>query len=150
MKLELSILPTLLTLLAPLILAQQALLPSTLPACAGSCAILQNAQTSCQSNPAAETSCFCQSALLSPLYANSGAQLCPTCTPADIQAIESWYQGFCKNPTAPNANAPNNPTPTASIAASQPATSKATSTPSGATVTGANQQSTTNVNQGPW
>ena len=141
------VLPALLTLLVPLIHAQQALIPNNLPACAAQCTILQNAQTSCLSNPSAETSCFCQSTLLGPLYANLGAQLCPSCSSADIQTIQTWYQGLCKNPAAANANTP---TTTTSTLTSQSATSKATSTPSGAAATGASQQSTTNSTQGPW
>lgn len=141
------VLPALLTFFTPLISAQQALIPNNLPACAAQCTILQNAQTSCQSNPSAATTCFCQSSLLGPLYANLGAQLCPSCSSTDIQTIQTWYQGFCKNPTAANENTP---TTTTSTSTSQSATSKATSTPSGAAATGASQQSTTNSIQGPW
>lgn len=48
------------------------------------------------SNDATYQSCFCQSALLTPLDQGPGAQLCTQCSPQDMQAIQTWYQSFCR------------------------------------------------------
>ena len=140
-------LPTLFAL-APLTLAQQALIPSTLPACAAQCQTLQNAQTSCQTNPTTQQSCFCQSALLTSLYSTNPAGLAEcTCTSADLQTIGTWYQGFCKNGAAPAAG--NQPT-TTSPAAKNPSVTGHTTTPSAASATAPSQSGSSNGTQGPW
>ena len=142
------LLPTLLAL-APLALAQQALIPNTLPACAAQCTTLQNAQGSCQTNPTTETSCFCQSSLLTPLKSNPPAQLqdCTACSSGDLLTIGNWYQQFCAS--GGSAGGATQPTTTSSAAKAPSATSHTTSASAAAT-TAANQSDSSSGPQGPW
>ena len=91
----------------PASFAQQpvTLIASSLPACAQSCAILLQAQQACVpqpngaaavSNQATYTSCFCQSAYLTPLNGPSAQSVCPACQSNDQTTLQSWFQGFCK------------------------------------------------------
>lgn len=141
-------LPTLFAL-APLALAQQVLIPSTLPACAAQCTTLQNALSSCQTNPTTEFSCFCESSLLIPLNSNPPAQLqaCTACSSGDLLTIGSWYQNYCKSGGSA-AGAPQ-PSTTSSAAKAPSATSKTTSAASAA-ATGADQPDSSSGPQGPW
>lgn len=85
-------------LLAPAVLlplAQAQILSNSLPSCASTCTLLQQAQSSCETNPASAQSCFCQSALLTSIN-TSGTNICsPGCDAADWATIESWYKTFC-------------------------------------------------------
>ena len=142
------LLPTLFAL-APLALAQQVLIPSTLPACAAQCTTLQNAQSSCQSNPTTETSCFCQSSLLTPLLSNPPTQLqaCTACSSGDLLTIGSWYQNFCKN----GGSGAGTPQPsTTSPAAKAPSATSHTTSATAAAATGANQPDSSSGPPGPW
>ncbi len=135
--------------LAPLTLAQQALIPSTLPACAAQCTTLQNAQSSCQTNPTTESSCFCQSSLLTPLKSNPPAQLqaCTACSSADLLTIATWYQGFCKNGGSPaGATQPT----TTSPAANAPSATSHTTSASAAATAATNLPDSSSGPQGPW
>jgi len=94
--------PALAALLLPSAFAQ-VLIPTSgsLPACAAHCALLQSAQTGCvppaapQSSQTIYQSCFCQSALLTPLK-SGGTNICPAqCDSTDYAAIVSWYNGLC-------------------------------------------------------
>lgn len=93
----------------------EAIIPSTLPACAQSCPNLLDGQTACTVplNPAPGGTygiqCLCGFAPLSTLRADAPVQLCATCSPADNAAIQSWYQGACASPagSAPGANGQN-------------------------------------------
>ena len=144
------LLPTLFAL-APLALAQQTLIPSTLPACAAQCTTLQNAQSSCQTNPTTETSCFCQSSLLTPLLSNPPTQLqaCTACSSGDLLTIGSWYQNFCKNGgSGAGAGAPQ--PSTTSPAAKAPSATSHTTSATGVAATGAIQPDSSSGPEGPW
>ena len=149
----------------PLSTVSQTFIPSSLPTCAATCAQLQNAQTGCTpaggapvSNQQTYQSCFCQSALLTAYLQSPGVQLCTQCAPADNQAIQNWYQGFCKG----GGNAPQSTGTAASQPASTNAPIKATSSisqvqnnpaeTSGATVVGNSQGVTDSdaTQNGPW
>ena len=78
------------------------LLPNTLPACATSCQVLQQAATGCIPPAAPVTSqetyqsCFCQSALLTSLQQTPTANICaPQCSDADFATIDQWYKSVC-------------------------------------------------------
>ena len=82
------------------------LIPTTLPACAQSCDVLQKAATGCIPPAAPVTnqntyqSCFCQSALLSSLQTSSG-NLCPSqCSDTDYTTIDTWYKSVCPSNNA--------------------------------------------------
>ncbi|KAI4117765.1 MAG: hypothetical protein LQ345_002073 [Seirophora villosa] len=138
--------PLLLTTLAALfvsrILSQatnQAILPSTLPACAQSCPNLVQGQTACIAppNPAPGgtygVQCLCGFAPLASLNAAAPVQLCATCSASENAAIQSWYQGACASPagSAPNANGQNGQngqTTTAVIPSSTSLTTPSTTT----------------------
>lgn len=142
------LLPTLFAL-APLALAQQVLIPSTLPACAAQCTTLQNAQSSCQTNPSTEFICFCHSSLLIPLLSNPPAQLaaCTACPSGDLLTIGSWYQNFCKN----GGSAAGAPQPsTTSSSANVPSATSHTTSATPAAATGANQPDSSSGPPGPW
>jgi len=86
------------------------LLPTTLPACAAQCTVLQQAATGCVPPAAPVTSqdiyqsCFCQSALLTSLIQDPTANICgPQCDAADFASIDSWYQSVCPVAGAPAA-----------------------------------------------
>ena len=83
-----------------------------LPQCAQSCTQLIQAQTACISTPSTEHSCFCQSAYLTQqtnLYQSAEQTCTDTCPQAsDRQQIQSWFKGYCANPTQNNSPAPQN------------------------------------------
>jgi hypothetical protein len=125
-----------LLLLSP---ARSQLLGNNLPACAKSCAILEQAQGSCESNPSAAQSCFCQSALLTPIK-NSNSNLCaPACSDADWGTIASWYKSTCANGGA-------NPSPTQAGGAEQSPTSAAAAA-AATTAPAANSNQGSGINQ---
>ena len=154
---------SLLSFLAPIMSAQQVtLLASNLPSCAAQCDVLTNAQGSCTPPLAPVTSdqiyesCFCQSALLTPLYSSAAVQgVCPKCSPTDMSTIQKWYQGVCPNSgkSAPNfGNLATGPTTSTSATTPGPTTSTATSAPH-ASSTATSQQysnSSTDPTPGPW
>ena len=126
-----------LLILVPLTATQQSpavtLLPASLPACASSCPILQQAQSACvppaapATGPASYQSCFCQSGYLAATRAATRAagtanpaaipNVCdPQCAASDFQAIAQWYAGYCQQPL---------PTTTAQVAAVAPTTAAA-------------------------
>ena len=157
------LIPSLVSLLAPIISAQTVnLLASNLPACATGCSVLDQAQGSCTPPLAPVTSddiyesCFCQSALLTSLYASAAVQgVCPSCSAADMLTIQKWYQGVCPNAGkgAPNfGNLATGPTTSSTATTPGPTTSTATSAPQASAST-ANQQdsnSSTDPTPGPW
>jgi len=73
---------------------------SSFPACAVSCAVLQQAQTNCQ--PQATTqlnfeNCFCQEPTLAALYSTPDAICAAECpTASDRTLLQSWYSSFCQ------------------------------------------------------
>ncbi|RFU31247.1 hypothetical protein B7463_g5106, partial [Scytalidium lignicola] len=75
---------------------------STLPGCAALCGPLFDVQGACSPpQMAVSDSCFCNSATLKP-FLNSGtagvSQVCGAASCQDapsLQAIQSWYEGFC-------------------------------------------------------
>ena len=87
----------------PFVQGQQTgqIIPTTLPACAQTCPILQQALQSCQANPQAAASCFCQSGLLQPIR-TAGTNICNTvCQAADWTTISNWFKQYCANPANP-------------------------------------------------
>lgn len=80
--------------------SSQNFISPTLPACAQQCPTLQQAQTICVPPAAPVTnqgiyqSCFCNSDLLKQLPVTPSAT-CPTCPPADLVTLQSWFAGFC-------------------------------------------------------
>ena len=157
------LIPSLLSLLTPIISAQTVnLLASNLPSCATQCTVLTNAQGSCTPPLAPVTSneiyesCFCQSALLTPLYSSAAVQaVCPSCSASDMMTIQKWYQGVCPDSGrgTPNfGNLATGPTTSSTTAAPGPTTSTASTAPH-ASSTATNQQysnSSTNPTPGPW
>lgn len=102
----------------------QVLISNLLPACGQQCAILLQAQAACLPPAAPVTdqkiysSCFCQSAFLTPLITGGSAEICPACSTAEIGTIENWYQASC---AAPNQGPPNQVPPDQEPPAEQPA-----------------------------
>ena len=109
---KLSLIPTIATLFLThyraFSAAQQAtILPTTLPACATSCTLLQQAQTGCVppaapvSSQATYQSCFCQSGYLTPLAQSSNDNICsPECSAQDMSTIQTWFKGLCGDAAA--------------------------------------------------
>jgi hypothetical protein len=124
-----------LLLLSP---ARSQLISSSLPACAKSCAILEQAQGSCESNPSAAQSCFCQSALLTPIKSSNDNLCAPACSDTDWGTIASWYKSTC-------ANGGTNPTPTTQAGGANSPTAAAAATT--APAANSNQGSGINQNQ---
>lgn len=105
--------PTILLLLStwalsPALAQDVRLLPtaasSTFPACALSCATLQQAQSGCVppaapvSNQATYVSCFCQSALLTSLHTTPDSVCDSSCTSeSDRQLLMTWYNNYCSS-----------------------------------------------------
>lgn len=126
--------------------SSQSFISTTLPACAQQCATLQNAQTGCVppaapiTNQGIYLSCFCESALLKPLSA-APSTVCPTCSAADLQTLQSWFSGFCapaggtggQQPTT-LATSPISSTPTASVPTVAPTGSTSRIGAGGATI----------------
>lgn len=94
-------LTTLLSLTTPSFAQQSAdgpLVPftSVLPACASLCGPLFDVQGGCS-----DSSCFCADARLSPFDQSGTAGVSQVCGPqsctsdTDLQAIKTWYSGFC-------------------------------------------------------
>ena len=164
-----TLLPTILVL-HPISTLSQTLIPGNLPTCTASCAQLQNAQTSCTpaggapvSNDQTYQSCFCQSALLTTLKQQPGAQLCTQCSPQDMQTIQTWYQGFCKAGASAlqsggASSASSQPASTGAVAPATSSRSQVQNNPTqtaGATSEGTvgNSQGVTNADateNGPW
>ena len=105
------------------------LIPTTLPACAQTCAVLQAAATGCVPPAAPVTdqntyqSCFCQSALLSSLQTSS-SNLCPSqCSDADYATIDTWYKSVCpsNNAAAPPVVTVTTTLMTSAVSATSPA-----------------------------
>lgn len=91
---------------------------STFPQCGLTCAVLTNAQTSCESGAAASwSSCFCQSSLLTGL--KSSGSICASCSTDDQATLSTWYNNYCSS---------GGTTTTTTSATSASATSTATST----------------------
>ena len=131
------LLPLLLTILNSLTTAQQ-LIPQDLPSCAQQCTVLEQGQTGCTPAGGAPVtsqgtyqSCFCQSALLTQLYAESPVQLCSTCSSTDMSSIQNWYKTFCGRGAAPAAN--NGQQPPTSATSSTSTTGPTNRPASGAT-----------------
>ena len=83
--------------------------PGQLPTCAQGCTTLQQAQDACKTSTQMK-SCFCQSAYLTQLYGSPSAVCQQNCQPNDLQSIQTWYTGFCKNPNAqPNPGGSGSP-----------------------------------------
>lgn len=156
------IFPAILALLASRLASAQgasALLPSTLPSCAGQCTVLQQAATGCTpaggapvANQATYQSCFCQSALLPSLFSTTAVQLCSTCSASDMASIQSWYKNLCGK-GAGVANSPDSPSSTSAAPSASKATGKSSTTPtSGASVSNSqgNTSSTDQTSNGPW
>lgn len=147
--------PALLAAIIPSILSQstgQAIIPSTLPACAQSCANLLQAQTACAAPPNPPPGgtygiqCFCGFGPLLILKADAPQQLCAACSPSDNAAIQSWYKGACG---VPGGSGQNGQSITATTPTSTPSTSASTPTGQGATASG-NPANAPNVTQGNW
>ncbi|RMJ28625.1 integral membrane protein [Aspergillus sp. HF37] len=93
--------------LLPAVLSQSVtLLPSSasdsFPACGLSCTVLQKAQDGCVPPAAPKTgqstyvSCFCESALISPLHSNPNSVCQDVCKSAsDRSLLQDWYNNFC-------------------------------------------------------
>ncbi|KAK4691999.1 hypothetical protein P7C71_g5121, partial [Lecanoromycetidae sp. Uapishka_2] len=147
-----STISTLFVLLAPTL--AQNLIPSSFPSCAQQCSLLQQAATSCMSNPTAAQSCFCQSALLSQLYGASPVSICSQCSAADMLTIQNGYKSTCKAegaPAAANVAVPASPSTTTTTSATSKTTTSATTSPTaGAAVPNQQDTSTTNPPSGPW
>lgn len=93
-------------LLTPLLCAAQNFLPSgadgNFPACAATCALLQQAQSTCVAQTGQQTSglaaenCFCQSAELQSLYSTPDALCVAECpTASDRVGLRTWFTSFC-------------------------------------------------------
>ena len=93
-------------LLAPLLSTAQNFVPSAangnFPACAASCALLQQAQATCLAQTGQQTSglaaenCFCQSATLQGLYSTPDAICVAECpTASDRVNLRTWFTSFC-------------------------------------------------------
>ena len=108
-----------------------------LPACASNCAQLISAQAACQSNPAAEHSCFCQSAYLTiqtNLFQTADGTCVAECpNSSDRTEIQNWFKGYCANQNsnaAPaSSSAPAAATSTAAAALASTSASSYTGTP---------------------
>lgn len=147
-----STISALFILLAPTI--AQSLIPSTWPSCAQQCTMLQQAVTSCESNPTAAQSCFCESALLSQLYEPQAVQLCSQCSAADMLTIQNGYKSTCKAegaPAAANVDIAASPSTTATSSATSKTSTSATNAATAGSAIG-NQQDTSSTNppSGPW
>ncbi|KAI6361574.1 hypothetical protein MCOR25_006479 [Pyricularia grisea] len=78
---------------------------STLPACAGQCGALFDANGACApsgvtSAPSAIASCFCSNSKVTP-FSTGTAGVCDnacTATPGDFGSIRNWFTSFCANP----------------------------------------------------
>lgn len=149
---------TFLTFLIPRAFSQstgQAIIPSTLPACAQQCANLLQAQTACTAPPNPPPGgtyglpCFCGFAPLANLKADAPANICATCSTDDNAAIQSWYKGACSNGGQTTSAA--NGRATSAIAPSSTASRVATPKPTtqGTTVTG-HPANAPNVTQPNW
>ena len=160
---KLSAISAVVAVIVPLTATQstgQPIIPSTLPACAQTCGILLQAQAACTAPPNAPPGgtyglpCFCQSAFLGPLKSAAPSNICATCSTTDNAAIQSWFQGACKNGgtggagAAAGSNPQTTSTSSSSIATVVPAA--ATPTNSGATVNGQPAANTLNVAQKGW
>jgi hypothetical protein len=93
-------------LVAPVLVTAQNFLPSgadgNFPACAASCALLEQAQSTClaqtgqQSSGLAAENCFCQSATLQGLYSTPDAICVAECpTASDRVNLRTWFTSFC-------------------------------------------------------
>jgi hypothetical protein len=84
-------------------LAESVIDYNKIPGCARQCTVLDQAEKGCvppaapSSNQATYQSCFCQSALLSPLR-SSGSQCQPACSQEDATKISQYYTGLCNGP----------------------------------------------------
>ena len=134
----------------------QAIIPSTLPTCAQSCANLLQAQTACTAPPNPPPGgtygiqCLCGFAPLASLKADAPAQLCATCSPTDNAAIQTWYRGACglSGGSAAGQNGQSNP---ATAPSSTPSSTTAVAMPTnqGVTVSG-HPANAPNVTQKDW
>lgn len=148
------VLPVLLAALIPQTFAQSSGQPvslSTLPACAQACASLLQGQTGCTA-PANPTpggvygvQCFCGFAPLLTLGTDTPVQLCPTCSPTENAAIQSWYKGTCGLP----GGTTNGQTTTANAPTSTSSTGGTAATGQGAT-RAADPGNVPNVEQKDW
>ncbi|EHA49495.1 hypothetical protein MCOR27_000883 [Pyricularia oryzae] len=78
---------------------------STLPACAGQCGPLFDANGACApagvtSAPAAIASCFCSNPKVAPFSAGTAGVCDNACaaSPTDFGSIRNWFTSFCANP----------------------------------------------------
>jgi hypothetical protein len=144
---------TIITLSLAILVSAQNFVPTgangQFPACAASCAVLQQAQSTCltqtgqQQTGLAAENCFCQSATLQGLYSTPDALCvaeCPTST--DRAGLRTWFMSFCAqvgqgiDPNAQTSSA----TPTAT------ATDSTGTTTATATDAGSSDSSTTAQN----
>lgn len=128
-------------LLAPLFSSAQNIIPSgasgSFPACAASCALLQQAESTCasqtgqQSSALAAENCFCQTPSLAALYSTPDAICVAECpTPSDRAGLRTWFTGFCSQVgqgVDPNS-ATNGPTSTTVVTSTSTNTNAPTST----------------------
>jgi hypothetical protein len=113
-------------LAAPILSSAQTFLPTgasgNFPACAASCALLQQIETTCltqtgqQATGLAAENCFCQSGSLQPLYSTPDAICTAECTSeTDRGSLRTWFTSFCAQVgqgVDPNASTATTATPT--------------------------------------
>ena len=98
---------SLFSLPAPYAFAQEVLDFGILPACAGACPSLTDAQASCVPPAAPATdqttyeSCFCQSAFLQPLFTSPNGVCDAFCAQPELDRIWQWFTGLCQNGVEP-------------------------------------------------
>lgn len=98
---------SLLSLQIPNIFAQEVLDFGILPACAGACPSLTDAQTSCippaapATDQATYESCFCQNAFLQPLFTSPNGVCDAFCAQPELDRIWEWFTGLCQNGVEP-------------------------------------------------
>ena len=103
----LLLLLSLLSLQFSTVFAQEILDFGILPACAGACPSLTDAQTNCipPAVPAADQtayeSCFCQSAFLQPLFTSPNGVCDAFCAQPELDRIWGWFTDLCQNGVEP-------------------------------------------------
>jgi len=115
--------------------ADGAIVPfSTLPTCAATCGPLYDVQGACA--PPAQTSvnqnCFCTDTRLTPFLQGTSnvASVCgaASCSAAsDLQALQTWYEGYCKSTSATTSTTAGGTATTTGTAGSSTKTSAGSS-----------------------
>ena len=101
---------SLVALQAPSAVAQEVLDFGILPACAGTCPSLVDAQASCVPPAAPVTdqetyeSCFCQNAFLEPLFTSPNGVCDAFCAQPELDRIWQWFTGLCQDGVEPIDN----------------------------------------------